>query len=341
MTRRTAGLLLWAAASALAQPSQNAMTPAGRQAAQTHALLWLQVIVCGAVFVAVIGFVLYVILRWRGTPAGAGFEQSVQHASEGETRTMLRWVVVATGITIIILFVFLVASVFTGRHLSAYSQEQAFTVELTGHQWWWEVRYPNSDPSQIVVTANEIHIPVGKPVMIRGTSTDVIHSFWVPTLNGKRDLIPSRITVEYIEADHPGIFRGQCAEFCGLQHAHMSLMVIAEPAEQFNAWMAAQRLPAPEPTTDAERRGKDVFEHAPCTNCHAIRGADAFGQVAPDLTHVGGRRTIAAGTLPNTPGHLAAWIADSQVYKPGNKMPPIVLDAQDVQPVMAYLESLK
>jgi cytochrome c oxidase subunit 2 len=203
------------------------------------------------------------------------------------------------------------------------------------------VRYANDDASQIVVTANEIHIPVGRTVMIRGTSNDVIHSFWIPGLQGKRDLIPSHVTTEWLEADQPGKFRGQCAEFCGTQHAHMAMWVVAEPQDRFDEWMKHQLQPAPDPTDPELQHGRQVFLNSGCILCHSISGTDAHGQNAPDLTHFGSRLTIAAGTLPNNKGNLAGWIADPQNVKPGNYMATIPIASTDMQPLVDYLESLQ
>jgi cytochrome c oxidase subunit 2 len=186
-----------------------------------------------------------------------------------------------------------------------------------------------------------MHIPVGRPVQIRGMSNDVIHSFWVPNLNGKRDLIPSHVTTEWFEADHPGVFRGQCAEFCGLQHAHMAIWVVAEPQEKFNAWMRAQLQPAAAPSTPELQKGQQVFMNSACVYCHEIQGTSASGQNGPDLTHFGSRRGIAANTVPNTMGNLAGWILDPQSMKPGNHMATVAVNSTDLQPLVEYLESLK
>jgi cytochrome c oxidase subunit 2 len=177
--------------------------------------------------------------------------------------------------------------------------------------------------------------------MIRGTSQDVIHSFWLPDLNGKRDLIPSRVTTEWIQADHPGRFRGQCAEFCGMQHAHMSLWVIADSPEDFEKWMGRQLQPALDPADPHLIAGRDVFLKYACVYCHSITGTTANGQVAPDLTHFASRTTLAAGTLPNTRGNLAGWIADPQTVKPGNHMATLHIKAEELQPLVDYLESLQ
>ncbi|MBV8866265.1 MAG: cytochrome c oxidase subunit II [Acidobacteriaceae bacterium] len=281
-------------------------------------------------------------LTQRERDTGQGSLEARHQPSE-ETNSRLKRVVTGlTVATIVILFGLIVASVGTGKATSELgNKKNGLTVEVSGNQWWWQIRYVNSDPSQELITANEIHIPVGRPVQIRGLSKDVIHSFWVPNLNGKRDLIPSRTTTEWIEADYPGLYRGQCAEFCGLQHAHMALWVIAEPQEKFNAWMRAQLQPAVSPSDPEKQRGQQVFLNQACVFCHQIRGTSAAGQNAPDLTHFGSRRGIAANTVPNTKGNLAGWIVDPQSMKPGNHMATIALASNDLQPLIDYLESLK
>jgi len=212
---------------------------------------------------------------------------------------------------------------------------------VTGTQWWWKILYASDDPSRILQTANEIHIPVGQPIAILGQSTDVIHSFWVPSLQGKRDLIPGRPTREWLQADRPGEYRGQCAEFCGLQHAHMAFFVIAEPRDQFSRWMEHQLQAAVDPSDEQTRRGQDIFLKSACVLCHSIRGTGAAAQAGPDLTHFGSRKTIAAGTLLNTKGNLAGWIADPQNIKPGTHMATVPVQPAEMQPLIDYLESLK
>jgi cytochrome c oxidase subunit II len=172
-------------------------------------------------------------------------------------------------------------------------------------------------------------------------SVDVIHSFWVPNLQGKKDLIPGRVNTLYLQADRPGVFRGQCAEFCGLQHAHMALHVVAESEDDFAHWQEQQRRAAPEPATEEQRRGRDVFLSNSCVLCHAINGTSAGGVTGPNLTHVASRISLAAGTLPNTRGHLAGWIVDPQLRKPGNNMPPNLLRGNDLQSLLSYLETLR
>jgi cytochrome c oxidase subunit II len=320
---------------------QSVLNPVGPQAGRIDALFWVFVAITGAIFVIVIGFTLWALIRRRRAAEQEPLEQT--HIPTGAVEQRLaRTVTVATILTVLILFGLLIASVGTGRAISQLGNKQnGLTIEVIGNQWWWYVRYLNDDPSRIVVTANEIHIPVGRPVQIRGTSNDVIHSFWVPELHGKRDLIPSRITTEWIQADHPGRYRGQCAEFCGLQHAHMGLWVIADPPDQFEAWMQRQLQPAIQPTDMERLAGQQAFQKYACVYCHSIQGTPANGQVAPDLTHFASRYTLAAGTLPNTRGNLGGWLADPQNIKPGNHMAMLDIHSEDLQPLIDYLESLQ
>jgi cytochrome c oxidase subunit 2 len=213
----------------------------------------------------------------------------------------------------------------------------AYVVEVIGHQWWWEVYYPDAR----LTTANEIHIPVGRPVQIRETSTDVIHSLWIPQLGGQMEGIPGRQTSMIIQASQPGTYRGECAEFCGVQHAHMDLVVVADSPDQFIKWLDGQKVTPPSPTDPHLRQGQQAFLGSACVYCHTIRGTNATGTLGPDLTHLASRQTIGAGTLPNTPGNLAGWIADAQGIKAGNLMPPMQLDGDQLQAVLDYLDSLK
>jgi len=219
--------------------------------------------------------------------------------------------------------------------------KNGLSIELTGHQWWWEVRYNDVDASNIFTTANEIHIPVGVPVQFTLRGADVIHSFWVPNLSGKKDLIPGKVNTIWLQADKPGVYRGQCAEYCGLQHAKMALWVVAEPQEQFNAWRQNQTQQAVSPASDTQKRGQQVFFGATCVMCHAINGTPAGSNIGPNLTHVGSRHMLAAATLVNTQEHMAQWIKNSQTFKPGNRMPQHNLSDADLQSLAEYLESLK
>jgi cytochrome c oxidase subunit 2 len=214
-------------------------------------------------------------------------------------------------------------------------------LDVVGKQWWWEVRYRDADPRRTFTTANELHVPVGKRVELRLTSTDVIHSFWVPELQGKTDLIPGRENVTWIEASRPGVYGGQCAEYCGTQHTHMGLLVIAQPPEEYERWASLQREAAAEPGDSAARLGMNAFVESACARCHTVRGTPAGGSLGPDLTHLASRRTLAAGLLPNTPGHLGGWISNPQALKPGTRMPRVPLSRQEFQLIHRYLQTLR
>src|SRR4051812_30876895 len=254
---------------------QSALDPAGAQARRIQDLLWYFLVPLTAVFVIVIAIALGSILRRHRGIKQEPLEPTHQPSAETE-RTLSRAVGGASAVTVLVLLGMIIISVSAGKALSDRSiPANPLVVEVTASQWWWNIRYMNDDPSRIVVTANEIHVPVGRPVLIRGTSQDVIHSFWVPNLQGKRDLIPSRVTTEWFEADQPGRFRGQCAEFCGFQHAHMALWVVAEKQDEFNSWMSAQLRSAASPATPSAQRGQQVFLENACVLCHSIQGTSA------------------------------------------------------------------
>jgi cytochrome c oxidase subunit II len=284
------------------------------------------------VFVLVVAALLWATLRRRG---------GEERTDERRDRSMRTTVIVATAATTIILFVFLVLDLSVGRAITRNPGPEALQVRVTGHQWWWEVQYRDSLPQNWATTANEIHVPVGRPVVFELRSTDVIHSLWPPNLNGKRDLIPGNENSIWFQADSAGVYRGQCAEFCGHQHAKMGFLVIAEPQDSFRTWLAAQRDTAMTPTDSIALRGQEVFLSSSCVMCHTIAGTPAGSRIGPDLTHLASRRTIAAGTLPNTRGNLAGWIVNPQAIKPGVRMPSTRLDSDDLQALLTYLETLK
>jgi cytochrome c oxidase subunit II len=234
-------------------------------------------------------------------------------------------------------------SIYTLAAVDLPNTQHELKIEIVGRRWWWEVKYPDLG----VTTANEIHIPVGKPVKIEIKSQDVIHSFWVPQLQGKIDAIPTRINTVTLQADKAGVYRGECAEYCGLQHAHMGFMVIAESEADYNAWVSAQQQPAAAPATAGAQQGQQVFMDAGCIFCHTVRGLDDKAidrsaiDLGPDLTHLSSRMTIAGATLTTNKGNLAGWIVDTQHRKPGNLMPTIYIDSNDLQNLLAYLEGLK
>jgi cytochrome c oxidase subunit 2 len=303
----------------------SSLAPAGTQAGLIAGLWWVFLAVAAAVYLGVL-VALFLALARPDKPR--------------DERRRARIVGAAAALTVTVLLVLLTKSVLAGRALAT-PRSAAVTVQVIGRQWWWELHYQAQPPSQMVTTANELHIPVGQPVLLQLESRDVIHSFWVPALHGKRDLIPGHPSTTIIQADRPGRYRGQCAEFCGAQHAHMGLLVIAESPAEFQAWLAQSRQPAPAPATDQTRRGQEVFQRGPCIMCHAVAGTIAAATNGPDLTHVASRVSLAAGTVPNQRGALSAWILDAQAEKPGSHMPAMSLPTDDVRALLAYLESLR
>lgn len=343
--RRAAKLVCFAAftdaLACCATDVQSVVNPVGPQSGKIAGLWWFFFWLLGAIFLIVMLAALRTLTRPNRGFAQEPLEGTHQVSQETESR-VTRVVTGATIATVVILFVLIVASVSTGKALSELPyKKNTLTIQVMGVQWWWNITYQNSDSSLVVTTANEIHIPIGTPVQIRGLSNDVIHSFWVPNLHGKADFIPSRVNTEWIQADKPGVYRGQCAEFCGLQHAHMIIYVVAETPENFRKWYDRQLQPAVQPSDPVTQRGQQVFMNYACVYCHQIRGTDAAGQNGPDLTHFGSRLGIAANTVPNTPGNLGGWIADPQSTKPGNHMATVAVNSADMQPLINYLESLK
>jgi cytochrome c oxidase subunit II len=265
-----------------------------------------------------------------------------EQTSQASDRMATRAVAGAMVVTVALLFVMLISSFRTSRALGKMNDDQALTIDVYGHQWWWEVQYPNTgQPYKIVETANEIHLPVGVPIRIHGTSRDVINSFWAPNVQGKRDLMPGYDTDLMLRIDQAGRWRGQCAEYCGEQHAHMSFYMVAEPKDEFEAWLDAQAKPAVSPTTPQTVHGQQIFLTHACVMCHTIRGTSAGSRVGPDLTHVASRATIAAGMLPDTVGNLGGWVLNAQALKPGCRMPPNQMSGSDLQDLLAYLETLR
>ncbi len=242
----------------------------------------------------------------------------------------LSWLWIGVGLSALALLVTVVWTVVVLAQIEAPGVAPRVTVEITGRQWWWQVRYLSADPAQQFDTANEIHIPAGEPIRLKLVGGDVIHSFWVPQLAGKMDAIPGQINETWIEASNPGTWTGQCTEYCGVQHAKMLLKVVADTPAGFAAWQAHQLAPV---------TGQVVFEKN-CGTCHAVRGTGADGTQGPDLSHLMTRRTLASASLANDPATLARWIADPQSLKPGNRMPKVALDDSQRRAVLAYLESL-
>lgn len=342
-------LLVFAAASLLAawpalgatplpQAPHSSLQAMGPQAGHIVDLWRVFLATCTAVFLAVLAALLYTL--WRRPRAGADTPPDLSRVNEPEPGPR-RYVTGAVVLSTLGLVMLIAASVFTDRALARLPLADAVNIEVTAHQWWWTVRYVGGEPPDTFETANEIHIPVGRPVVVKLKADDVIHSLWVPNLAGKKDLVPGRTAIMQLRADKPGVYRGQCAEFCGFQHALMGLAVTAEPPAQYEAWQQAQRSPAAPPADARARHGKAVFESVSCAMCHSIQGTSAQGRRAPDLTHLASRHTLAAGTLPNTPQALADWIADPQRHKPGTHMPTIPMSVEDRDALVAYLGSLK
>jgi cytochrome c oxidase subunit 2 len=330
----TTGARLVLLAGGACSPYQSVQNPAGPQAERIYSLWVFLIIVAGVVFFVIVGAALFALRRATRSSEPMP-DDEVTHRRQTQT------VAAAIAVTAVILFVFFIYSLTTGRALASLPAKSALTIQVTGRQWWWDVEYVDTVPSRRVVTANEIHVPVGVPVQIIGTAHDVIHSFWVPNLHGKKDLIPGHTTAMWFQADTAGLYRGQCAEFCGLQHAKMALWVVAEPREQYERWYAAQLQTPSDPTDSLARAGQDVFISKTCAMCHNIGGTLAGSRVGPDLTHLAGRRSIAAGSRANTPANLAAWIKNPQAIKPGSRMPASSLSAAELNAVVAYLETLK
>ena len=318
---------------------QSALDVGGSQAAHLRDLIALFTSVCAAVWLTVVIATAWGALR-RREPA-AGLPEPALSPEPGRERRLAIAVGSALALTVLIITGLTAVSFLTTRRLTAATGDDALVLRVKGYQWWWEVTYTDPDPSRVLLTANEIHVPVGRPVRVELVGADVIHSFWVPSLAGKQDMIPGRANEIAFTAERPGVYRGQCAEFCGFQHAHMAFLVVAHPPAEFARWRSAQLAPAHRPAEELARDGERVFTSRNCAACHTVRGTPAAGTLGPDLTHVASRQTIAAGLLPTTPGSLAAWIADPQTIKPGSNMPLVPLSPPELRAVTAYMASLR
>jgi cytochrome c oxidase subunit 2 len=317
--------------------SPSALKPKG-PGAERIAGLWWFMFWTSAVVVVVVTALIVLAVRPRRRPRR---DDAAPPTLPTEHQPPPRWsrrLVILGGAVIpaVILAVLWGLTLHDMAALSEPARPGALRVEVVGYRWWWAVRYPQ----QGVVTANEVHIPTGRRVELTLRSRDVIHSFWVPQLQGKTDLIPGVTNHMWIQADRAGIYRGQCAEYCGLQHANMIFYVVAQPPAEFDRWLANEQAPPATPTGLAAR-GEQVFLTSSCVACHTVQGTVAEGTVGPNLTHFGSRLYLGAGVASNDPGNLATWIVDSQSLKPGNRMPPQPLSPSELRAVMAYLRSLK
>ncbi len=334
--------------AAISTDNHTALAPTGPQAQHIFNDYKAFYTVCIIVYVLTVAIALIASRRHRQDTDGHKGEAhpplpppQLQLDPTREAK-MTFWVNVCIAATVLILFGLLFVDFSTARAIHQFSSKPgAVNIVVTGHQWWWEVRYDDEHPQNVFTTANEIHVPTGRPVKIVLQAADVIHSFWVPNLTGKKDMIPNHSTELWFQADKPGIYWGQCAEFCGFEHAKMRLFVIADPPEVFDGWLNAARTPSRPPLEQIQKQGQQVFMLKQCSMCHTIGGTPAGGRVGPDLTHVMNRYTLAAGAIRNTPGQLAGWILDPQVIKPGCRMPQNNLSPHDLQALLEYLRTLQ
>lgn len=330
--RIAAALLACVLLAGCGDNGQSTLDPHSRPAHQITTLWWVMMV---AAWLVLAGACLLLVLAWwRRQREGLPFLGQREAVS---TRLVVVFGIVIPIVSVIALFVAANLEVIKVTEAPA-KGETTMTVDVIARQWFWEFRYPGAGG---VVTANELHIPAGTRVRAEVTSPDVIHSFWVPELNRKIDVIPGHPNAVLLDASRPGRFRGQCAEFCGLQHAHMSFSVIVDPPDRFRSWLAAQTASARAPTTPQQSNGERLFMANSCASCHAIAGTPARGSVGPDLTHLASRATLAANTIPNDAQHLLNWISDPQQIKPGVKMPGLALSPAQFRAIRDYLMSLK
>jgi cytochrome c oxidase subunit II len=327
--RRPVGLgILLAALVAGCGGEPGSLAPAGPDARALDELLWVMMSLGAVVFVLVITLLAY---------AGSGRRRSEVTDGDDGDEPRSRWLVIGGGVALpVVVLVPLAVFMLVTANRVAPTGDTELEIRVVGHQFWWEVEYPGG-----VTTANEVHIPARVPVRFVLETADVIHSFWIPELGGKTDMIPGERTESVLEADRPGRYLGQCAEFCGIQHARMRMVVIAQEPDEFDAWLRDQAAPAADPVGDEAIRGRATFSEVGCASCHTVRGTDADGELGPDLTHVASRSTLAAVTLPNNRGNLGGWLADPQSIKPGALMPPAPVTGPELMDLIAYLESLR
>ncbi|MBV8183364.1 MAG: cytochrome c oxidase subunit II [Hyphomicrobiales bacterium] len=310
------------------------LTASGFRSRHIAALTWALMIVSIVVVIVIVALLIEGLRRGfaRGPfPPGAQIPVARPPGAS--------WIYIGVGLSTVVLFVMATWTMITLAHVANPPRSDApLRIEVTGHQWWWEVRYLSPDPSREFSTANEIHVPLGRAVEVDLRGVDVIHSFWVPALMGKTDVIPGQENRTWIEADKPGVYRGQCGEYCGEQHAHMGFEVIASSPEEFEKWWNAQLAGQPS-LLPALSDAQNTFI-AKCGLCHTVRGTRAGGHLGPDLTHLTSRRSIGAAALPNTQGYRSAWVADPQHVKPGNYMPRLELSGPELNAISAYLDTL-
>lgn len=326
----TAGLALMILAGC-SMPAET-FDPVSSRGRSISDLFIVALILSAVVFVPLMGLLTYIVIRFRSRP------DADEPRVVGQTG---RWQAAWIGGMLLLFAVLGAFMIRTINIVDAPASSSAITIEVIGHQWWWEFRYPDSD----VVTANELHVPVGKPLRLEIEGADVIHSFWVPEFGWKKDGIPGRTNTMAVEVDRPGVYDGACTEFCGAQHAWMRVRVVAEPEAAFDGWIDQQRQPAAEPPSEIARRGEDVFLANTCMSCHTVRfaaGSETPGGVGPDLTHFGSRETLGSGILPNTPENLRAWVQNADGVKPHVLMPGFEgLSDEEIEALVRYLEGLE
>ena len=328
MRRLRTGVTLLVLCAACGGDSPSILEPSGPGARRVESLWWPMLWISVVVFVIVAGMIVFSVVRGRKKDASLDMSE-------------VRWgesfiAVAGVFIPVIVLGVVFLLSLREMRGLAKDGEGADLQIEVTAKNWWWEASYPNG-----AVTANEIHIPTGEPVRLKLVAADVIHSFWVPRLQVKIDHIPGHDNYLWLQADEPGTYRGQCAEFCGLQHANMAFHVVAERPTDFARWLEAERAPAQSPEETAMSEGRAIFESSSCAGCHAIRGTTASSQTGPDLTHLASREWLAAGSFENNRTNLNRFITDPQSMKPGVAMPPAELDSEQIEALVDYLESLE
>lgn len=312
----------------------NIFAPASLPAAEIYHLAVFVIAIAVGIFVVVGGLLAFAVVKFRRRKNDSGEEPAQVY---GSSQIELAWTVLPA----LIVFVLFVTTARVIHHVEdAPAPANALHVTVVGHQFWWEFRYPQYG----VVTANELHVPVSTPANPQPTymtllSTDTDHAFWVPSLGGKTDLIPNRVNHTWIQPEHTGVYLGQCALYCGVQHAHMLIRVYVQSKGAFDAWIRSQEQPAVE--NPAVAAGRRIFEQTACVNCHAVRGTIADGRFGPDLTHLMSRATIGAGVLPNTPNNLKRWVENPAAFKPGCNMPAMNLSPKDLNELVAYLETLR
>lgn len=323
-------------ASAFGSSPTNIFAPAGTPAHSIFGLSMLVFGITGSIFLVVAGLMLYAVVRYRERPSDPAYDQEPPQIY-GSNQIELSWTVIPI---LIVVMLFLATARIIYSTQNAVKPASALNVSVIGHQFWWEYRYPELG----IVTANELHVPVSdpkhpQPTYLAMSSADTDHSFWVPRLAGKTDLIPNRVNTMWIDPQATGLYLGQCAQYCGVQHAKMLIRIYADSPTDFAAWIAHQRQPAVQDPGAAE--GRAVFQRNACISCHTIRGTVATGRFGPDLTHVASRDTIASGSVQNTPANIRSFVNDPAHFKAGVLMPAMHLDSQDLDAVTAYLDTLK